>query len=464
MAIIPTQNKYPDRAGYLGLDTDRNVLVCMSDGILQDMTNYTPNFTTEGWVNVKDFGAKGDGVTDDTAVFQQCLGQDNVNIYIPNGTYFLSGTILIGNNINILGESWNTIILFQNSSIGFKENNKSRIKFCNFTISSFDFDKSWRDSYTYKRMFELHKGSDIEFNHINFENINGHAIYAYHVNNMTIQNCNFYNGGTSYLMIYSSTGRFMHNKMYADIDFENDLFVYQRYDSHMLYFDNKSENCGIGSTSTAGTGTFGLTYIIAGGRAILDSNVDRNPRISNFGFSGDAYDCKAVNNDFTSRPGYHCFWIESGTSKQHIISNNTFHTGGFGIGDNAGTNVIVSNNLFLDVDNDILGFGSQCKTVTFTNNSVTFLTEQDYAMRMPNKNTTDAQVIISNNRFFNAKAIIRVYNMSGVSPNIICNHLVTNNIIISTSTVPIGILHAGSTTLENCIENNNIFVQHTVGE
>ena len=32
MAIIPTQSKYPDRAGYLGLDTDRNTVEVFSDG------------------------------------------------------------------------------------------------------------------------------------------------------------------------------------------------------------------------------------------------------------------------------------------------------------------------------------------------------------------------------------------------------------------------------------------------
>jgi len=77
MAIIPTQSKYPDRAGYLGLDTDRNVLVGMSDGILKDMTNSTP----AGWINVEDFGAKGDGVTDDTEAFQAISNYVNAKGY-----------------------------------------------------------------------------------------------------------------------------------------------------------------------------------------------------------------------------------------------------------------------------------------------------------------------------------------------------------------------------------------------
>ena len=42
-------------------------------------------------VNVKDFGAVGDGVTDDTAAIQAAINAHN-NIYFPNGTYFV-GTV-----------------------------------------------------------------------------------------------------------------------------------------------------------------------------------------------------------------------------------------------------------------------------------------------------------------------------------------------------------------------------------
>ncbi|MEI8255077.1 MAG: glycosyl hydrolase family 28-related protein [Deltaproteobacteria bacterium] len=46
--------------------------------------------------NVVDFGAKGDGKTDDTEAIQQALLEHphtNAIIYLPNGTYLVSGSL-----------------------------------------------------------------------------------------------------------------------------------------------------------------------------------------------------------------------------------------------------------------------------------------------------------------------------------------------------------------------------------
>ena len=111
MALVPINNKYPDQAGYTVLDTERNILRTMSDGILQDMTNSTP----EGWVNVKDYGAIGDGIHDDTQALNNALN-DLANggiLYFPNSKYYkITGILdlsisqnstvkIIGNNSTI---------------------------------------------------------------------------------------------------------------------------------------------------------------------------------------------------------------------------------------------------------------------------------------------------------------------------------------------------------------------------
>ena len=44
---------------------------------------------TDQEINVKDYGAKGDGVGDDTSVIQTALNENN-NVYIPDGTYMIN--------------------------------------------------------------------------------------------------------------------------------------------------------------------------------------------------------------------------------------------------------------------------------------------------------------------------------------------------------------------------------------
>jgi hypothetical protein len=58
-------------------------------------------------INVKDYGAKGDGVTDDTAAIQSAI-QSNAVILFPAGTYLISNTIQIAaglTNVHISAES-----------------------------------------------------------------------------------------------------------------------------------------------------------------------------------------------------------------------------------------------------------------------------------------------------------------------------------------------------------------------
>ena len=99
MAKIPI-NKYPNQAGYTQFDTERNIIETMSDGIFKSMS------TPEGWINVKDFGAKGDNITDDTQAIQNSINQANDGsvIYIPNGNYKLTDTIHVNKPITIFGE------------------------------------------------------------------------------------------------------------------------------------------------------------------------------------------------------------------------------------------------------------------------------------------------------------------------------------------------------------------------
>ena len=57
----------------------------------------------EGFVNVKWFGAKGDGVTDDSEAIQKTINATIGEIFIPIGVYIVSKTINLKNNIRLRG-------------------------------------------------------------------------------------------------------------------------------------------------------------------------------------------------------------------------------------------------------------------------------------------------------------------------------------------------------------------------
>ncbi|OIW25494.1 pectin lyase-like protein [Coniochaeta ligniaria NRRL 30616] len=65
------------------------------------------------FVHVKDFGAKGDGVTDDTAAFQQALGASQGRIlFVDAGSYILTSTLTVPVNSRIVGETWSQLVAY----------------------------------------------------------------------------------------------------------------------------------------------------------------------------------------------------------------------------------------------------------------------------------------------------------------------------------------------------------------
>jgi hypothetical protein len=63
------------------------------------------------FVHVKDFGARGDGVTDDTATFQRALYESQGRIlFVDAGSYILTGTVTVPIGSKLIGETWSQLV------------------------------------------------------------------------------------------------------------------------------------------------------------------------------------------------------------------------------------------------------------------------------------------------------------------------------------------------------------------
>jgi polygalacturonase len=69
-----------------------------------DAVDTNVEFKLQEIVSVKDFGAVGDGTTDDTTAFVNALAA-STSIYVPVGTYKLTSNITIPANTKLYGES-----------------------------------------------------------------------------------------------------------------------------------------------------------------------------------------------------------------------------------------------------------------------------------------------------------------------------------------------------------------------
>lgn len=90
LSNIPTLTQ-----GEFGFTTDENQLYI---GGISGNVKLTHNIK-----NVKSFGAKGDGINDDTGEIQQAIDSGNI-IFFPKGTYKITSELIIPSNIKIIGE------------------------------------------------------------------------------------------------------------------------------------------------------------------------------------------------------------------------------------------------------------------------------------------------------------------------------------------------------------------------
>lgn len=106
-----------ERTGVGQITIRTNVIV---DGMINLGDEWKGNWTPF-WLNVKDYGAVGDGSHDDTAAIQSAIDSAGALyvVYFPPGNYRTTSRIDLNDGTRIRGDGWNTVIKADHNGHGF---------------------------------------------------------------------------------------------------------------------------------------------------------------------------------------------------------------------------------------------------------------------------------------------------------------------------------------------------------
>jgi hypothetical protein len=204
---IRTLNGYPSRSGTparVYVNSDYSIRVQDSKGSLvygaaqaterisSDLVTYQPPFTggvattvedkLAQTVSVKDFGAVGDGVTDDTLAVQaaitNALGQ---SIYFPEGTYLISSSITVPKFTNVYGDGKINSKIKATTNVPIFILGSAGEAYSTVTISDLTFIGTDNAAHTNQHGIYANSGStgyvtQGAFSRLRFERISGNAL------------------------------------------------------------------------------------------------------------------------------------------------------------------------------------------------------------------------------------------------------------------------------------------------
>jgi hypothetical protein len=127
--------------------------------------------------NVKRYGAVGDGVTDDTAAFQAAINQ-NGYVYIPNGTYKITSSLLWKPYRRLIGQNWWYTLIDASTITGpiIHDNGVSSNSFFKSEIKNIKFKGNDSDATNHIIAFSENTDNSI-ISHCNFTGCGGDAIH-----------------------------------------------------------------------------------------------------------------------------------------------------------------------------------------------------------------------------------------------------------------------------------------------
>ncbi len=217
------------------------------------------------WVNiVNDFGCVGDGTTDDTTSFQAALDSGNGAVYVPDGTYIVTG-LTIPSTTRLFGNGKASIIKLKDSTNASVISNGTQAGAGNVDIIieklSIDGNKANNAGDYFGMDFHTVVNSVINncwtYN-CNRSSVKGEGIYITNSTGVKVKKCFSYdNGGVG--IKFTNTGGAVFDSSVEDCnsyDNDNDNILFWRA-LHCSIINSNAYNSGTDGISLKGNGTLG---------------------------------------------------------------------------------------------------------------------------------------------------------------------------------------------------------------
>lgn len=157
-------------------------------------------------VNVKDYGAVGDGSTNDTTAIEAAFAAADDSVYFPVGTYYIAGsTITIPDNLKISGDGDASKITCDASGRTDPNADHLFVVGSNVIIRDMFVDGDRGNAVQEIRSFSIDGSDEIIFDNVSFSD-HGVGVDVEDGNRVQIINCNFVSGTQSKAHIVTRSG------------------------------------------------------------------------------------------------------------------------------------------------------------------------------------------------------------------------------------------------------------------
>lgn len=228
------------------------------------LTKATYSMIENAPANVRDFGAIGDGTTDDTAAIQSALDSGTSRVFIPAGSYKITTLLSVPSDIEVCGEGTASSIVLGADTVALELNGTSNIHLRDFAI---DGQRATYTSNSNNAIFiewRVTAGSSVRIESVYVHDVAGAGIIGLAAvgtpsSEVYIENCRVENTGTHGIILqdYISDVVIRRNTVKASgLGFaDRPAITASRYGKNVIV----SDNICVGSVSALGTSVHGIS-------------------------------------------------------------------------------------------------------------------------------------------------------------------------------------------------------------